>query len=80
VSRPPRSGNGCHTLVAGHSKRAIALPARQPDRQIYSNSEQAYLPFTPLGFERGRFDAEARVPDGVGSGENHVPIPFPTDS
>lgn len=35
------------TAATGSAKRAVALPARQRDRQIYSTSKQAYLPFTP---------------------------------
>jgi hypothetical protein len=41
------------TAATGSAKRVIALPARQRDRQLYSTSKAAYLPFTPPGFERG---------------------------
>jgi hypothetical protein len=34
-------------------ERSVSLPARQRDRQVYSTSTRAYLPFTPRGFQRG---------------------------
>lgn len=33
--------------------RLVPIPARQRDRQLYSTSQQAYLPITPRGFQRG---------------------------
>jgi hypothetical protein len=34
-------------------ERLVSLPAWQRDRQLYSTSTRAYLPFTPRGFQRG---------------------------
>jgi hypothetical protein len=39
--------------VNASETRAVQLPARQRDRQVYSTSNQAYLPITPRGFQRG---------------------------